>query len=95
MQRLTQDDYYKLAELVTRKLYDFMCDPGCESPVDVVIVGADDSTVAVLSITEAGEMRNWNSMAKLLTARFPIRATITDAKGRAIEMTVGPEDLVQ
>jgi hypothetical protein len=95
MEKLTSSDYYNLAQLVTRKLYDFMRELNCEPPVDVVIVGSDDNTVAVLSITEAGEMRHWNSPGKLLTARFPIRARITDAKGKVIEMTLAAGDLAQ
>ena len=90
---LTSHDYCNLALLVTRKMFAFIQRPACEFPVDIVIVGSGEDIVEVCSITDVGELRNWNSTGTLLTARFPIKVSITDAKGYCDTFAVEPDDL--
>ena len=50
--------------------------------------GGNDDVVIDSSITNLGPMQDWNPTEKMATARLPITAIITDAKGEKLTLTI-------
>jgi hypothetical protein len=93
---LRSDDYADSAHLLAAKLWDMCQAKSMVPPLDIHITGADDDLVMHASMTEDGQLRDVSGCPEQpLTARFPLTATITDANGNTLEITIEPDMVVQ
>ncbi len=93
---LRSDDYAEIANVLAAKLWAVIQAKSMVPPVEVHIAGADDDLVMHALMTKDGEFRVLSGCPEQpLTARFPLTATITDANGNALEITIEQDMVVQ
>ncbi len=93
---LTPDDYQNSATLLANKLLEIVRsarERGLSPPFKLHVTGADDDDVVDVDIDQNAEMQ-LIVPSRELTARFPLTATLTDADGRLLEMTVEPSKVI-
>jgi hypothetical protein len=92
--QLVSEDYKTIARMLVSLLVSMIHDGGEEwaPPFEVVITGAKDDLVAHFHVNADGSIRNLNRSHFTLQAHFPVTATITDDKGKALELFFSPDD---
>ena len=95
--RVTSDEYVELATLLAHKIVELLSSSkhrNMASPLELHVTGADDEMVLHCWCQQEskGEIQLLGApdMTKL-SARFPRTATLTDANGESLEMTVTPK----
>jgi hypothetical protein len=91
---LTPDDYQNSATLLATKVLEIVRSArGWSPPFKLHVTGVDDDDVVDVVIDQNAEMQLIVA-SRELTARFPLTATLTDADGRVLEMTVEPSKVI-
>jgi len=90
------EDYAATVEILRMRLCAFIGRKSMAPPLEIHVNGADDDEVIHASLREDGRLVDLMSYPEqTVSARFPLTATVTDAKGNALEITVTPDTLVQ
>jgi hypothetical protein len=97
---LTPNDYIRVAEILARRLVALAQSAGERSmkpPFELHVTGADDRTVLHVSFAEGLKLRDVSGLSgnTLLSACFPLTATVTDTTGSVIELRIERDEGVQ
>ena len=95
---ITSDEYAELAAVLARKIVELLSSAKRRSmapPLELHVSNADDEVVVhcLYHHGTKGEIQLQSMMPdmKKLSARFPLTATVTDANGESLEMTIAPK----
>jgi hypothetical protein len=95
---ITSDEYAELAALLARKIVELLSSAKQRSmapPLELHVSSADDDVVVHClchhDTTGEIQLQSMVSEMKKLNARFPLTATVTDANGEGLEMTIAPK----
>jgi hypothetical protein len=95
---ITSDEYAELAALLARKIVELLSSAKQRSmapPLELHVSSADDDVVVhcLCHHDTTGEIQLQSMVPEMkkLNARFPLTATVTDANGESLEMTIAPK----
>jgi hypothetical protein len=95
--RVTSDEYVELATLLAHKIVELLSSSkqrNMAPPLELHVTGADDEMVLHCWCQQESKSEiqflGPPDMTKL-RARFPLTATVTDANGESLEMTISPK----
>ena len=99
MRSLTSDDYIEVARVLAQRIVGLMdAAPiaGLIPPFELHITGADDDIVVHASVARDGRLHDLAGYSQqLLSARFPLTATLSDSKGHVLEIHIPENEMIQ
>ena len=99
--KLESDDYEALVNWLGPQLGALLAkakEGMCSPPLEVLVTGADDDTVAHFELNPADKSyKNYLGKDHVLTAKFPVTITVTDKNGKTWDGTFdkGEQTVVQ
>jgi len=98
MRKLGSEDFRRLADALGNEIAALLLrakEGMCAPPLEVFITGGDDELVGHFEVKADGHLGKELGGSQLLSARFPITATVTDKNGKEWEATISEETFAE